>query len=102
MTCQTWALTNAREPIVGGRGFASGRNASALLDLVGFFCLDGLVLVGDGARFRILQAFLEALDALREIAHEIRDLALAAEQNRDQHDNDKPVPNAKTAHSLLP
>src|SRR4051812_45335744 len=51
---------------------------SALLDLVGLLRLDGLMLVGDGARFGVLEPFLEALDALREIAHQIRDLALAA------------------------
>src|SRR5258708_33794355 len=45
----------------------------------------------------VLHAFLEGLDALRDIAHQVRNLA-AAEQQQDHCDHDDPVPNAKRTH----
>src|ERR1700693_4503449 len=45
----------------------------------------------------VLHALLEGLDALRNIAHQIRNLA-ATEQQQDDCDHDDPVPNAKRTH----
>src|SRR5580698_4970425 len=49
----------------------------------------------------VLHAFLEGLDALRDVAHQIRNLA-AAEQQQDDCDHDDPVPNAKRTHPATP
>src|ERR1700716_2846168 len=60
--------------------------------------IDGLLGLG---LFRsllvVLHALLERLDALRDVAHQIRNLA-AAEQQQDDCDHDDPVPNAKRTH----
>src|ERR1700680_3060401 len=45
----------------------------------------------------VLHAFLEGLDALRDVAHQVRNLA-TAEQQQDDCDHDDPVPNAKRTH----
>src|SRR5215208_5919988 len=45
----------------------------------------------------VLHALLERLDALRDIAHEVRYLA-ATKQQQDDCDHDDPVPNAKRTH----
>jgi hypothetical protein len=45
----------------------------------------------------VLHALLEGLDALCDIAHQIRNLA-ATEQQQDDCDHDDPVPNAKRSH----
>jgi hypothetical protein len=42
----------------------------------------------------VLHALLEGFDALRDITHQIRNLA-ATEQQQDDCDHDDPVPNAK-------
>src|ERR1700682_5481578 len=47
--------------------------------------------------FVVLHALLEGLDALRDVAHQVGDLA-AAEQQQDDCDHDDPVPNAKRTH----
>src|SRR3984957_15567475 len=47
--------------------------------------------------FIVLHALLEGLDALRDVAHQIRNLA-ATEQQQDDCDHDDPVPNAKRTH----
>src|SRR5258706_5885306 len=60
------------------------------------------MLVGDGPRFiGILEAFLKIPDAMGEVADEARDLAFASEQESYHHQQDQPVPNAKTAHRLF-
>src|ERR1700724_3865316 len=45
----------------------------------------------------VLHALLEGLDALCDVAHQVRNLA-AAEQQQDDCDHDDPVPNAKRTH----
>ena len=45
----------------------------------------------------VLHALLEGLDALRDVAHQVRNLA-PAEQQQDDCDHDDPVPNAKRTH----
>src|SRR5260370_20474082 len=45
----------------------------------------------------VLHALLEGLDALRDVAHQIRNLA-ATEQQQDDCDHHDPVPNAKRTH----
>jgi hypothetical protein len=45
----------------------------------------------------VLHALLEGLDALRDVAHQVRNLA-ATEQQQDHCDHDDPVPNAKRTH----
>src|SRR5882757_11158312 len=45
----------------------------------------------------VLHALLEGLDALRDVAHQIGNLA-ATEQQQDDCDHDDPVPNAKRTH----
>src|SRR5215831_12521766 len=52
--------------------------------------LDGLGL----GLFLFRQPFLERLDALSEIAHQLRDLAAPAEQQKAYGQNQNPVPNA--------
>src|SRR5215472_9493802 len=52
--------------------------------------LDGLGL----GLFLFHQPFLERLDALGEIAHQLRDLAAPAEQQKAYGQNQNPVPNA--------
>src|SRR3977135_1363766 len=42
----------------------------------------------------VLHALLEGLDALRDVAHQVRNLA-TAKQQQDDCDHDDPVPNAK-------
>src|SRR6266516_3622813 len=44
--------------------------------------------------FFLRQPFLERLDALGEIAHQLRDLAAPAEQQKAHGQNQNPVPNA--------
>src|SRR5258705_13638348 len=69
----------------GGRG----RRCIMIDRLHGLGLLRSLVIV--------LHALLEGLDALRDIAHQIGDLA-APEQQQDDCDHDDPVPNAKRTH----
>src|ERR1700722_13508734 len=57
--------------------------------LYGFGLLRSLVV--------ILHALLEGLDTLGDVAHQIRNLA-TAEQQQDDCDHDDPVPNAKRTH----
>ena len=45
----------------------------------------------------VLHALLEGLDALRDIAHQVRNLA-TPEQQQDDCDHDDSVPNAKRTH----
>src|SRR6266478_1057239 len=45
----------------------------------------------------VLHALLEGLDTLRDVAHQVGNLA-AAEQQQDDCDHDDPVPNAKRTH----
>src|SRR6266702_1932646 len=60
--------------------------------------LDGLGRLGlVGDLVVVLHALLEGLDALRHVAHEIRNLA-AAEHQTDHCDHQDPVPNAKRTH----
>ena len=54
----------------------------------------GRIGLGDGV---VGHALLEGLDALRDVAHQIGNLA-AAEQQQDDCDHDDPVPNAKRTH----
>src|SRR5436190_12682152 len=57
--------------------------------------LDGLGLVS--GLLVLLHALLECFDALRDIAHQVGNLA-TTEQQQDDCDHDDPVPNAKRTH----
>src|SRR5271169_5880307 len=60
--------------------------------------IDGLDRLGLlGGLFVVLHALLEGLDTLRDVAHQVRNLA-AAEQQQDHCDHHDPVPNAKRTH----
>src|ERR1700704_3294241 len=75
---------------------------SAPFDLIGLLGVDRVMIVCDRPRIvGILEAFLEIPDAMGEIAHQPRNVAAATEQERHNHDQDQPVPNAKTAHGLF-
>src|SRR3954447_5343925 len=45
----------------------------------------------------VLHALLEGLDTLRDVAHQVRNLA-TTKQQQDDCDHDDPVPNAKRTH----
>src|SRR6185437_7882094 len=51
--------------------------------------------------FGIVQALAKALDALRHVAHQIRNLAASAEQEKDDDRQDQNVPNAEATHGTL-
>src|SRR5271165_2626872 len=57
---------------------------------------DGLLLVVVG------HALLERFHALGDVAHDVRDLALAAEQQERDRNEQHPVPNAKATHGRFP
>src|SRR5436309_748181 len=89
------------------RAPAAGR-AAASAHLAGLALRNRLcrLMLDRSARFRgfglrsllvFLHALLEGLDALGDIAHQLRDLA-PAEQQQDDGDDDDPVPNAQAAH----
>src|SRR5947207_3721372 len=61
--------------------------------------VDGLRRLGRLFRrlFVFLHALLERLDAGSDVAHQVRNLA-TAEQQQDHHDHDEPVPNTKRTH----
>src|SRR6476659_9257809 len=66
--------------------------------------IDGLHRFGGlvgGRLVIVLHALLEGLDALRDVTHQVGDLA-AAEQQQDHCDHDDPVPNAKRTHPANP
>src|SRR4051812_37900645 len=69
----------------------SGRGRRGIV----FEGLRRLRLVGD--LVVVLHTLFEGLDALRHVAHQIRNLA-AAEQQQDHCDHQDPVPNAKRTH----
>src|SRR5271166_6707781 len=73
-----------------------GVDADAALDrpLGGRGGLRLLVVVG--------QAFLERFHALGDVAHEVGNLALAAEQQERDRAEQHPMPNAKATHGRLP
>src|SRR5690349_17206340 len=75
-------------------GGAAGQSDRGLV-LVGFLGVDhfGLFLFG--------QALLEAIDALAEVAHQIRDLAPAAKEHQRDHRQDQNMPDAEATHGIL-
>src|SRR6185437_39676 len=50
----------------------------------------------------VRQAFLERFHALGDIAHEVGNLALAAEQQKRDRGEQHPMPNAQATHGLHP
>jgi hypothetical protein len=50
-----------------------------------------------GSHVILVHALLERLEALRDVAHQVGNLA-AAEQQQDDCDHDDPMPNAKRTH----
>src|SRR3546814_4765757 len=46
-----------------------------------------------------LEALLEGVDALSHVAHQLRNLAAAAEQDQDHRQHDEPVPDTTASHS---
>src|SRR5215212_7154764 len=71
--------------------------------------LDGAQRIGRGRRRRrryggrlfLAHALLEGFDALRDVAHHVRDLA-APEQQQDDDAHDEPMPNAYATHGSPP
>src|SRR5215470_9873229 len=66
--------------------------------------LDRLHLLGLGRLFRLLvfrEALLERLDALGEVAHQLRNLATAAKQQKTNRQYDDPMPNAHRTHAHI-
>src|SRR4051812_30965702 len=81
----------------GGRAFDAVLGLGAALHGgAGILMIDdlGAILAGGrGLRLVLRHALLEGLDALRDVAHQLGDLA-AAEQQQHHPDDDDPVPNA--------
>src|SRR5207248_913632 len=98
-----WTETSFYDRLDGPRlGTMTTGLRSALFDLIGLLGFHRLTFVGAGLRFiGILQTFLEIPDAVGEIAHQSRNLAFAPEQEGHDHDQDQPVPHAKTAHRVF-
>src|ERR1700683_4985450 len=57
----------------------------------------------NGGRFVVFrQALLEGLDALGDVAHDVRNLTLAAEQNKHHGSDHEPMQGAETTHDGPP